>query len=340
MRHQNIVIIAGVIVLLSTPAYADKIVAPLLSNNALLVYAPDKGHEHEGGHDHDEHGHDDEHGHGHGRYEEGKTEITPEAAENAGIVIEKAASARIGRVIPLTGRITVNQNAKANVRVRYPGIVRAVKVNLGETVEKGQVLAVVESNAGLKEYDITSPIDGVVLERNTNLGDIASDGVLFTIADLSRIWAKFHVFPKDAEMVKSGQSMRIYTVDKTKEGAATIEMLFPTADAFSQTLIAIAPMPGENGLWRPGMTVAGEVTVSEHLVDLAVRASALQTIENQTVVFVKEGDTYEQKSVQTGMNDGEYVEIKSGLKEGQEYVSQGSFIVKADILKSGAEHHH
>lgn len=326
-----------------------------------------EGHDHDDGHehndhgeetdDHDEHGHDDhkaedthdDHGHGghgdeHGEHEEGKTEIAPDAAKNAGVKMEKAAPATIGNVIPLTGRIVINQNTQAHVRARFPGIVRSVKVNLGETVEKGQVLAVIESNESLKDYNVTAPIKGVILERNTNLGDVANGEPLFTVADLSNVWAKFHVFPKDADMVKSGQSVRVHTLDEGKTGAAKIDMLFPTADALSQTLVAIAPLANENGQggmrWRPGMTVEGDVAVSEKQVPLAVRASALQTMEDQTVVFVKDGNSYERVPVLTGMNDGEYVEIKSGLKAGQEYVSKGSFIIKADIMKAGAEHHH
>lgn len=314
----------------------------------------DDGHEHndhgEEMDDHDEHGHEDhkvedahdDHGHGdeYGEHEEGKAEIAPDAAKNAGVKTEKAAPATIGNVIPLTGRIVINQNTQAHVRARFPGIVRSVKVNLGETVEKGQVLAVIESNESLKDYNVIAPISGVVLERNTNLGDVANGEPLFTIADLSNVWAKFHVFPKDADMVKSGQSVRVHTLDEGKEGTTKIDMLFPTADALSQTLVAIAPLPNENGLWRPGMTIEGDVTISEKQVPLAVRASALQTMENQTVVFVKEGNSYEQMPVQTGMDDGEYIEIKSGLTAGQEYVSEGSFIIKADILKAGAEHNH
>ena len=246
----------------------------------------------------------------------------------------------IGKVIALTGRITINQNAKAEVRARFPGIVRSVKANLGETVQKGQVLAVVESNESLNNYNVTAPIDGTILARNTNLGDVANGEPLFTIADLSTVWAKFHIFPKDADMVDAQQSVRVHTLDEGKEQDATIAMLFPTADALSQTLVAVAPLDNKNSMWRPGMTVEGDVTVSQKQVPLAVRESALQSMEDQTVVFVKTGDNYEMKPVKTGVSDGHYIEIKSGLSAGQSYVSEGSFVIKADILKSGAAHEH
>lgn len=287
-----------------------------------------------------EQNHDEEDGHGHDEHEEGKTEIPPDAAKKAGVSIEKTAPAMIGKVIALTGRITINQNAKAEVRARFPGIVRSVKVNLGDQVKKGQVLAIVESNESLKNYDVTAPIDGTILARNTNLGDVANGEPLFTIADLSSVWAKLHIFPKDADMIAAEQSVRVHTLYEGKEDEATITMLFPTADALSQTLVAIAPLNNESGMWRPGMTVEGDVTVSEKQVSLAVRESALQTVEDQTVVFVKEGDSYEMKPVKTGVSDGRYIEITSGLAAGQFYVSEGSFVIKADILKSGAAHEH
>ena len=297
----------------------------------------DHGHEtHQGKDDHDDHGH----GNGHDEHEEGKTEILPDAAKNAGIKTAKASPVAINNIIPLTGRITLNQNTKADVSARFSGIVRRVKANLGDHVKKGQVLAVVEANESLQNYNVTAPISGVVLERNTNIGDVANSDPLFMIADLSNVWAKFHIFPKDADTVKAEQSIRVHTLDERKENTAAIKMLFPTADALSQTLIAIAPISNKNGLWHPGMTVEGDVTISKTQVPLAVRTSALQTIENQKVVFIKEANSYEKVPVQTGVRDSEFIEIKSGLKIGQEYVSEGSFIIKADLLKAGAEHNH
>lgn len=295
----------------------------------------DHDEEHE---EHDNH-HDlkGEHGDDH---EEGKTEIAPHSAQTAGIKIEKSAPAKIANTIPLTGRIILNENTKANVRARFAGIVRDVHINLGEKVEKGQLLATVESNESLQNYNVTAPISGIILERKTNIGDVAGDEPLFMIADLSEVWAKFHVFPKDANKVATGQIVRVQKLDENTQNNAKIEILFPTADSLSQTLVAIAPLANDKNIWRPGMTVEGNVIISEKQVPLAVRASALQTMEDQTVIFIKDGDKYEMRPVITGLSDGEYIEIISGLQSGQDYVSENSFIIKADILKSGAAHEH
>ena len=329
----------------------------------------DDGHEHEDAHDetdgddhgddhseegdnHDEHGHDshkkedshDDHGHGggddHGEHEEGKVEITPDAAKLTGVQFKQAGPDTVAMTTPLTGRIVLNENRTANVRARFPGIVKAVHVNLGDSVEKGQKLATVESNESLNAYIVYAPMDGVILKRETNIGDVTNGKELFVIADLSTVWAKYHIFPRDVPMIKKGQKVNIHTLDEKNRQNAEISMLFPTTDALSQTVIAIAELSNESGVWRPGMTIEGDIKVGEKQASIAVPRSALQFIEEQQVIFIKEGNTYEPRPVKIGMTGTENVEITSGLKIGETYVSAGSFVIKADILKGTAAHEH
>ena len=303
----------------------------------------DHGHEsHEQEDEHDDHGHGEEsHGDEHAEHEEGKAEITQDSAKRMGVLIKKSGKATVDQTIPLTGRITLNQNTKADVRARFSGIVRSVNIDLGERVERGQVLAVVESNESLQDYNVVAPISGVVLERNTNIGDVASDQPLFMIADLSNVWAKFHVFPRDADFVEGGQNVRIHTLEGDKDATGKIDMMFPTADELSQTQIAIVILENEERLWKPGMTIEGDVTVSEQQAPVAVKESALQKLEELgDVVFVQDGNSYEPRPVTVGSKGNGYVEITQGLKSGEAYVAEGSFIIKSDILKSTAAHSH
>ena len=316
----------------------------------------------EDGDSHDDHGHDshekednhDDHGHGgeshgdedgddhsgHDEHEEGKVEITPNAAKLTGIQVQKAGPAIVAMTTPLTGRITLNENTTANVRARFPGFVKAVHVNLGDAVKKGQKLATVESNESLKTYQVTAPMDGVILKRYTNIGDVTNGNELFVIADLSTVWAKYHIFPRDVSNIKKGQPVTIHTLDEKTRQSAEISMLFPTTDALSQTVIAIAELSNADGIWRPGMTIEGDIKVGEKQASLAVPRTALQFLEEQQVVFIKSGNEYEPRPVTVGMTGTENVEITSGLKHGETYVSAGSFVIKADILKGTAAHEH
>jgi len=293
-----------------------------------------------GGHGHEEESSDDSHGGHDDHEEEGKTEISPDAAKKSGIVVSKASSGTIGDVVSLTGRIGLNRDSTAEVRARFPGIVQAVRVRLGQKVRKGDVLATVESNDSLKAYSIKAPTNGVVLKKNTNVGNVAGEEPLFTIANLSNVWAEFHVFPRDLDKVKEGHMVRVHTLENGQESESPVTLLLPTADPLSQTVIAVVTIPNRQGKWRPGMTVEGDVHVSKQEVSVAVTEEAIQRMEDKTVVFVKEGNAYEMRPVKLGKSDGKYVEVIDGLKPGESYVSQGSFIVKADIGKAAAKHEH
>jgi len=276
---------------------------------------------------------------------EGRTEISKKAAQEAGVKTEKAGGATIGKYARLTGRITLNRNSTAQVRARFPGIVKSVKAMWGQKVKKGDVLAKVESNQSLNTFNVVSPVDGIIMERNTNVGDVAGDKPLFTIADLSEVWAEFHVFPTDLPNIQSDQIVSVYELAGLRDGEpnmtkAPLKMLLPTADANSQTVLAIVPLDNGQGHWRPGMTVKGDVLIDEKQVPLAVKTSALQSFRDFTVVFAKVGNTYEVRMLELGMSDGEMVEVLSGLKPDTEYVSENSFLIKADIEKSGASHDH
>lgn len=292
----------------------------------------------------DEHGHaETEHEHNHGEDEaehSDQTEISDEAAANAEIKTLKAGPTTIHETIALTGRITLNPNTTANVKARFPGIVRSTNKGLGDTVVAGDVLATVESNDSLLAYSVKAPIGGVILQRNTNIGDVAGDQPMFVIANLSDVWAEFYIFPRDMARIKSGHVVHIQSTDGSVKADAKLHSLLPVAEVSSQTVVGRAVIDNPNMQWRSGMTVRGSVVVAEKQVPVAVATAAIQRQEGATVVFVREGNTYEARKVEIGLGDAEWTEIKSGLKSGDVYVAKNSFIIKADIGKAGAEHEH
>jgi cobalt-zinc-cadmium efflux system membrane fusion protein len=317
---------------------------PYTKDNHESTIKSEKEHVHEGDshneedHESNSHNEDDHEGDSHS---EGETKILTSSIENMGIVIEKSSSVAIDETLPLTGRITINQNSKADIKARFEGVVRNVNFNLGDRVKKGQVLAVVESNESLQNYNILSPITGIILERNTNIGDVVGDNALFVVADLSNVWAKFHIFPRDVSYIKKGQTVSVHTLESDKNFLGKIDMLLPTADELTQTEIAIVSLPNFEKRWKPGMTIEGDVTVSTVKPQVTVKASALQKMEELgDVIFVKEGNSYVPRQIKVGRKNNEYVEITQGLKVGESYVSKGSFIIKSDILKATAAHSH
>lgn len=270
---------------------------------------------------------------------EGRVTIPAAIAEDAGIRVEPAGPAVIHDAVRLMGTVELDANRQALVGARFPGIVRSVSVQQGDSVRRGQTLAVIESNDSLRTYTITAPFDGVILARNTNVGDVAGAGALFELADLSQVWIDLRAIGTDAERLKPGQSVRIRSATGSAVVEATIGRLLPVAGV-GQSVIARVSVPNSEGRWRPGMTVAAEVAVGSREVALAVKESGLQRFRDFTVVFAQVGETYEVRMLELGDRDGDYAEVLGGLKPGTPYVTEQSFLIRQDIEKSGASHDH
>ncbi len=300
-------------------------------------------------HDHteekyEEAGHSEEdEGHEHGGEEEhgDSTKISDASAQAMNIEVLKAGPAMVHQTISLTGKIILNQDRTAQVRARFPGVIKSADKSVGDQVKKGDELATVESNQSLQTYSVSSPLDGVVITRNAAIGGLAGDEPVYVIADLSQLWAEFFVFSRDMDRIATGQKVDVLSLSDTSTSAeAVITNLLPTAESSSQTVVARVTLDNADNKWRSGMTVRGDVVLSEKEVALAVKTSAIQRQEGAQVVYVKEGDTYEMRKVGTGQSDREWTEIISGIETGEDYVATNSFVVKADIGKSAAEHEH
>jgi len=90
----------------------------------------------------------------------------------------------------------------------------------------------------------------------------------------------------------------------------------------------------------PGLIVEAQVVIGQFPVELAVRANAVQEIDDRKGVFIKDGDTYSFTPLVLGRRDEVFVEVLQGLNESEEYVSKNSYLFKADLEKNEAEHDH
>jgi cobalt-zinc-cadmium efflux system membrane fusion protein len=272
---------------------------------------------------------------------EGRVEISAESVKQAAIGIETAGPAKLNTKVELNGKIRTNEEETAHIMPRYAGIVKAVKKKLGEAVKKGEVLAVVESNDSLQPYEIKSEIDGTVIAKKVTLGEFVSgQEAIFTVANLGTVWADFNVYRQDFSLLRVGQTVVIDGGPGMEKTEAKISYISPFGAENSQTMLARALVPNASGEWRPGIFVRGEVIINAEEVPVAVKASALQTFRDWDVVFLNVGDLFEIAPVEIGRRDSEWVEIKSGLKPGARYAAENSYIIKADIGKSGASHDH
>lgn len=272
---------------------------------------------------------------------EGRTSFSTAAAQAGGVRTEVAGAAPIAELVDMAGRVEITPEGKGEVRAWYPGRIMSLRGELGHTVRKGQVLARVESSESLQTYSIPAPISGVIVEKNLNVGDVAGERAIFVIADPTQLHAEFLVYPRDAEKVRVGQPVEVRSFSGDTKLMAKVEAVLPTADLVSQTLVAHVHLPGgAASAFRPGMGVEGAFQVGARTAPLAVRTKAIQRFRDFQVVFVRVRDTYEVRMLELGRQTPEWTEVLGGLKPGAEYVTDGAFLIRADIEKSGASHDH
>lgn len=296
----------------------------------LHTKAPEpKGEHGEEGHGHEEHG------------KEGHVELNAAARKNANLMVEEAAGAKIQTLLPLYGKIASNEETLAHVQPRFPGVVKEVRKRLGDKVEKGDLLAVVESNESLRTYEIKSEVTGTVIQKDITLGEfVKNEDTIYTIADLSTVWVELAVFREDFKKLKVGQPVEIHPGAGQEAIQNKVSYISPFGTEGTQSMLARCVVPNPDGDLRPGLFATAEIVTGEIEAPVAVKLAAIQTLKEKTVVFVEEGDAFEAREVELGARDNSFVEILSGLLPGDKYVSDNSFILKAELGKEEAEHEH
>lgn len=271
---------------------------------------------------------------------EGRTRITAEAAKAGGIEIMTAGPATIGETRELFGTVTLDPSARSEIRGQFPGRVVSVTKGVGDYVSRGQLLARIESSESLQIYPVYATASGMIAERHGNAGDVTGDSPLYVITDPSRTTVVFNIFPKDLALIQPGVRVEIEAMDGTPVAASQLGGYLPEGNAEAGTALVRASVPNRAGRLRAGMALRGKVVVNAMSVPLAVRTEAIQPFRDFKVVFANYGQEYEVRMLELGRSSPEWTEVLGGLKPGTPYAAKGSFLVRADIEKSGASHDH
>ena len=279
--------------------------------------------------------HEDEHGGNASRIQ-----LTDEQIESSGIVLAQAGPASIRETLPLYGVIVPNAERVRDVTARFPGVIHTVSAAIGDSVRAGQALATIESNESLQTYAVTAPLAGTITARSANAGEQTGDKVIFTVADLSTVWVEIALFPRDVGKVHVGQSVHVRGTGSDATAEGKVVYVAPFGSSTNQTVTARVRLDNAQRRWAPGLYVVAEADLAHHDVPLAVESGALQTLDEQTVVFVREEGGFEPRPVRTGHADSERSEVVKGLQAGEVYVARNSFILKAELGKGSAEHAH
>ncbi|WP_226703795.1 efflux RND transporter periplasmic adaptor subunit [Microbulbifer elongatus] len=270
---------------------------------------------------------------------EGRSQIEAAIAKSMGIKTAIVGPAVLSEVIRVYGKVVMNPEQTREVRARFDGTVESVKVGLGERVAKGQPVLAINSNENLKTYTVYAPIDGVVLQRNANPGEQSGGRDLLVIANDTALLAELDVFPSTRSRIQVGNPVKLMVRGLRTPIEGVVQQVSPVIQANQSTTVRVSLKGGAKSL-APGRFVTGEIQVASYKVPLAVKRRAIQTFRDFDVVYQQAGDVYEVRMLDLGRESGDWVEVLGGIEAGARYVVENSYIIKADIEKSGAAHEH
>ncbi|MCZ6698732.1 MAG: efflux RND transporter periplasmic adaptor subunit [Planctomycetota bacterium] len=183
---------------------------------------------------------------------------------------------------------------------------------------------------------VTAPFAGIVIDRLAVMGEaINAYQPLFTIADTSTMWAMLDVYDADLFKVRVGQQILFDVAGLAGERfAGPITWISARVDPTTRTLKARAELDNPNGLLRANMFGRAVVTIRDSELMVVVPKSAVQWEGCCNVVFVRKSDQlFLPRKVRLGYSTDDYYEVLEGVNPGDEIVTQGSFLLKTEILK-------
>ncbi|CAA0078433.1 efflux RND transporter periplasmic adaptor subunit [Zhongshania aliphaticivorans] len=270
---------------------------------------------------------------------EGRTRINADVAEAMGISTDAAGSQLLVERLPLFGRLVADTNALTQLSARFDGVIKAIHVSLGQQVKAGTPLMSIESNESLKSYVLRADIAGEIAALPVNIGEATAGRTLVSIVDRSRQVVLLKAYPDDLRRIALNNSVQLLNDAMEEIGEGVVQWISPLLNADQSADIRVS-VDTSNLALPVGSFVRGNVEVARYEVPLAVKRQALQGFRDFTVVYAKVGDQYEVRMLELGREAGDWIEVLGGLKLGTEYVTENSYIIKADIEKSGASHDH
>jgi len=268
--------------------------------------------------------------------------LTDAQVSNMDIEVEIVTRGSVTQSRRIYGEISLNEEQVVHQYPKYPGIVRDVRVNIGDRVSVGDTLVLVYNTETLSLYPVISTLRGEVLEKHAVLGEFFDGSEpLLIVGDLSSVWVNLHAFEKDRPLLRKGGNLKIRTINGEEQINTRINYIKPVMDPETRTYVVRGDLKNTSGIWNPGRLVLAEITYSDpNDQSLLLSETCLQILEGESVVFIREdANTFEAIPIKTGRRSSGLVEILDGLDLGDKVISTGSFFLKSQLVTSSFSGH-
>ncbi|MEP6672687.1 MAG: efflux RND transporter periplasmic adaptor subunit [Chthoniobacter sp.] len=267
--------------------------------------------------------------------------LTKEQLEHVDLKTEVAATGDLDITLKAAGRVSPNMNKTAKVASTLDGRIAKLNADINDPVKTGDVLALVQVPELIgKPLELKAPIDGVVTERNQAVGELVDKtSAVYVISDPTDLWVLAEIKERDIAAVKLGQDASFTVVAYPEETfRGKVVRLGNKVEDQSRTVEVRIEVNNADGRLKPGMfaDVAIVTTVTKDV--LVISDHALQSVEDGQIVFVElEPGKFEKRVVKLGLAQQGHVQVIEGVKAGEKVVTDGSFVLKSEMLKSEME---
>jgi membrane fusion protein (multidrug efflux system) len=266
------------------------------------------------------------------------------------LVIQRSeAAAEVGRANVVQAEVGLNRAEREYARflkLKEAGLVTQQNLDDAATEKEAAAAKVSAAKAQLRAAQgelhqtqtrlakavIRSPLNGVVSQRNMNVGDLTGDKMIFHIVDNRLLDLTVTVPSGETGIVKVGQPLTFSTDSLPgKTFTGKVAFINPAVSEADRSVKIVAEVKNEPETLKAGLFVKGKIITGSRTGVLQVPRTGLITwdvAKKQAEVFVINGDKAKRKTITTGALSGEQVEVSSGLAAGEVVVTRGGFNLK------------
>jgi cobalt-zinc-cadmium efflux system membrane fusion protein len=213
------------------------------------------------------------------------------------------------------------------------------EINAQAARQRFMALGIAAGDGVSSSVTVRAPLAGVVVEKPVVAGQAVDETKpLLTIADLSQVWVEAAVPAESLAQVATGMPAKVSVNAAPKQLDGMVSFVGPILGEATRMATARVTLPNPGLRLRPGMLATVDLLGQQASMPVTVASDAIQTIHERSVVFVRTAAGFRPQNVTLGRSDGKRTEIVNGLAAGTKYAAGGSFLLKADLGKSEAEH--
>ncbi len=231
------------------------------------------------------------------------------------------------------------EKEKAEIRVRSA---QAAVVNARKAVSNAQ--AVYRSNSGpggasVGRVSLVAPISGIVTHLVVTQGQaVDRTQTILEVENLDAVWVTANVPEQDAGKVLKGALVTV-SIASEKSFSGIVQAIGGRVDSKTRSIPIQCLIAGAGGALKPEMFAKVRIGTGVSSRVLSIPKTAILTEGDESFVFVKEGGAFEKREVELGSQDGEFVAIVSGLKEGEQIATKGVFVLSSELKKGELKGH-